>query len=141
MPEWIQWITFGLSVMGSLFGVWSFVLNRKNIKINLQKEKERLADKKKANMRININMDYSSKPILIISNEGIASANNIKVNFKNKKSGEIHPYIGNIPNSIPGKNKIKLGLILHNGTSLPWDVDLTWDDEHEIGRTYSTIIS
>lgn len=149
MPTWIQWVTFALGLIGSVSGLYALYLNHERTKIAKRKEKERLESKKKANLIIRREKVMGStklKDVLVISNNGSATAENITLRFittnPRMKGTEVFPlYNEEIPTSLRTGEERQMNLLIHGGCPVPFEVTVTWSDDYKSDNTYVTLIS
>ncbi|PRS16535.1 hypothetical protein C6W27_09035 [Bacillus paralicheniformis] len=143
MPNWVQWISFGLSIIGSVFGVWAFILNYQRTAIIKRKEKERLDDKKKASFTIDRTQDIGRRNMLdkfVLHNNGQAEARNVQVeiyNYDRKGDGskrKIQPLQEKVPTKINANQEVRILISIAGNTALPWEVVVTWDDDYQEGN-------
>lgn len=149
MPTWVQWVSFGLACIGSIFGVWAFILNYQRTAIIKRNEKERLEKKKKAKFSIDRIKEMGSKQMqdkFVISNIGEADARNVEVKFLNTDRGstekkEVNPLNENVPSKIVAGQTVKVLMSIYMGNTPPYDVIITWDDDFEAGNKIEFILN
>lgn len=149
LPTWIQWVSFALSVVGSISGIWALVLNHQRTAITKRKEKERLEAKKKAKFSIERTKEMGSKRLqdyFIIRNNGEAEARNVKLEFyNNDREGnkrQIDPLGGEkVPSTIIAGHKVKILMLIHMDNSPPYEVVITWDDDFKSGNVIETTLN
>ncbi len=144
----MQWVSFALSLVGSISGIYALFLNHQRTTITKRKEKERLEAKKKAKFSIERTKEIGSKRMqdkFVLSNIGEAEARNVKVIFYNyDRHGDgsrrqIKILMDTIPSTINSGHTVKALMMIAGNTAPPWDIVITWDDdfqsEHKIETT------
>jgi hypothetical protein len=152
MPIWVQWVSLALAVVGSITGIYALILNHQRTTIIKRKEKERLEAKKKAKLIIQQTSDMSEKKIrrnfIVIRNDGQADARNVslqfyKVNDQSGKRQRIVPLLGEIiPSRIAETQELKVQYFYtKDKVPLPWELEITWDDDFNSGNKIETTIN
>jgi hypothetical protein len=143
LPTWIQWVSFALSVVGSISGIYALILNHQRTTITKRKEKERLEAKKKAKFSIERTKEMGSKRMqdkFILRNIGEAEARNVKVEFYNYdrmgdgSKRQVNLLMDEIPSTINAGHTIKALMIIAGNTAPPWEVVISWDDDFKEGN-------
>ncbi|MEK4406673.1 hypothetical protein MKZ26_20115 [Sporosarcina sp. FSL K6-6792] len=150
MPTWIQWVSFGLAIVGSITGIWALVLNHQRTTILRRKEKERLESKKKAKFQVDRTKEMGSKRMqdkFIIRNIGEAEARNVIIEFYNyDRFGDGSKIKSNvlsdkIPSTILAGHTIKSLMIIAGNSSPPWEIVISWDDDFKEGNVIETTLN
>jgi hypothetical protein len=150
MPTYIQWISFGLAVVGSITGLWALILNQQRTAILRRKEKERLEAKKKAKLKVYRTKEMGSKRMqdkFIVHNIGEAEARNVNVEFYNYdrfddgSKRKTNVLMDKIPSTIPAGYEIKALMIIAGNSSPPWEIVISWDDDFREENTVETTLN
>jgi len=146
----MQWLTDNkeniaiiLSLISFVFSGVALFFNYQRTTIAVKENKEKQVEKKKAKIRIERTKQMGSKKmkdVLIIRNEGKATAENISIRWENRH-GEINPLIGQVPTTLGGGDSINVSMIIHAGTAPPYNVKITWDDEIQKENIYEITIN
>lgn len=150
MPTWVQWVSFGMAAVGSIFGVWAFILNYQRTTIVKRREKERLESRKKARFSVDRMKEMGTKNMqdkFVLKNIGESEARNVEVEFFNyERRGEklrqkINPLMDDIPEKINSDQMIKALMIITGSTAPPFEIIITWDDDFSDGNKIDLIIN
>ncbi|NAP00116.1 hypothetical protein FRY77_29480 [Halomonas sp. MG34] len=149
MPVWVQWVSFGIAVIGAISGLYALWLNHKRTKITLNHEKERQEEKKKASFKISITKQPGRTRMqdkFILTNTGQAIANNVSVEFYSDRRGtdgkqKVNPLIAEVPKTINPGQEVNIIMLLHAGAMPPFEVRIYWDDEFEQGNIKTEILN
>ncbi|MFE4522008.1 hypothetical protein ACFRCQ_07595 [Cytobacillus firmus] len=149
MPTWVQWVSFGLALLGSITGIWALVLNQQRTTIMKRKEKERLEAKKKAKFTVDRTKEMGSKKLqdkFVLQNIGEAEARNVEIEFYNyDRDGNKHlidPLAGGkIPSKINAGQTVKTLMAIYMGTAPPYEIVITWDDDYKNGNKLETTLN
>ncbi|MCQ6277318.1 hypothetical protein JMM81_20810 [Bacillus sp. V3B] len=150
MPTWVQWISFGLAIVGSMTGIWALVLNHQRTTIAKRKEKERLESKKKAKFSVDRIKEMGSKSMqdkFILQNVGEAEARNVQVEFYNydrKGDGskrKVNLLMDNVPSKINAGQTVKTLMMIAGSTAPPFEIVITWDDDFQDGNQFETTLN
>lgn len=150
MPTWVQWISFGMAAIGSIFGVWAFILNYQRTTIVKRKENERLEGKKKAKFSVDRSKEMGSKRMqdkFILENVGEAEARNVQVEFYNyDRRGDgskrkINLLMDNVPPKINAGQTVKTLMMIHMDTAPPYEIAISWDDDFKSGNKIETTLN
>lgn len=150
LPIWVQWVTFALSVVGSISGIYALILNHQRTVITRRNESERLQAKKQANFKVDRTKEQGSKRLqdkFILENVGQAEARNVKVEFYNydrKGDGskrKIQPLGDKVPTRINAGQRSKLLMMIAGNTTLPYEIVITWDDDFKSGNKLETTLN
>jgi len=110
------------------------------------REKDRLAEKQKANLTARIMREPGTRnmrDLLVIENSGHGEARNIKIILANKPILE-HPAVLQGTNEVTkvGPNShIQYLLALCMGNYPPFDIEITWEDDSGESGKYSTTLT
>lgn len=141
----MDWLVTNMDKIAIILSLTSFVmsgyalyLNRQRTAITVRNDKEQQIEKKKAKIRIERVKEQGLKrlnDILLVKNEGKATATNIEIKWRNR-NGEVNPVFDKVPSTIVGGDTAKCSMGIHNGTAPPWEVIITWDDENQTNNVY-----
>lgn len=143
MPTWVQWVSFGMAAVGSIFGVWAFILNFQRTTIIKRKENERLEAKKKAKFSVDRTKEMGSKRMqdkFILQNVGESEARNVVVEFYNyDRRGDgskrkINVLMDNVPLIINAGQTVKSLMMIAGNTAPPYEIVISWDDDFKNGN-------
>ncbi|WEA43815.1 hypothetical protein [Priestia aryabhattai] len=148
MPTWVQWVSFALSIVGSISGIYALVLNHQRTTITKRKETERLEAKKKAKFSVDRTKEMGStkmQHIFLLQNIGEAEARNVKVEFYNyDRDGnkqEINPLADSIPSRINSGQTVKTLLLLFVDMAPPFEIVVTWEDDFQNENKLETTLN
>ncbi|MQR86401.1 hypothetical protein GFV16_10800 [Bacillus megaterium] len=151
MPTWVQWVSFILSLVGSISGVYALVLNHQRTTITKRQEKERIDSKKKAKFSVELISEVDEiltmRRFLILKNNGQADARNVKVKVDfyhrppNVSDEEVQILRGYIPQKINADQIIKSALELRLDILPPFLINVTWEDDFQNENTFETTLS
>lgn len=127
-------------------------IEKKQLEIEERREKDRLAEKQKANLTAEIVSEpllslsgrrQTTRHLLRIHNTGLAQARNIKVLLGGKSLLE-HPAI--LQNTVEvsevgPKSPIQYVLVLSSATYPPFDLEITWSDDSKEPGFYQTTLT
>jgi hypothetical protein len=146
----MQWLIDNKDNIAIILSLASFVMsgialffNYQRTSIAVKENKAKQLEKKKAKIRIERTKVMGSKQlkdVLIIRNEGKATAENILIRLENK-NGEVNPLYGAVPTTLGGGDSVKIDMYMDFETAPPYNVTITWDDENQKGNIYKTIIN
>ncbi len=139
-----------MAAIGSIFGVWAFILNFQRTAILKRKEKERLESKKKAKFSVDRTKEMGSNGMqdkFILQNIGEAEAKNVEVEFYNydrKGDGskrKLNLLMYNVPSKINAGQTTKTVMSITGVFAPPYEIVITWDDDFEVGNKIEYILN
>lgn len=150
MPIWAQWVSFTIAIIGAISGLYALWLNYKRTKIQINREKERLENKKKAIFKISRTKQQGSKSMqdrFLLANIGEAAAYNVSIEFHSwnrmkTEKRKVNPILFNeIPENINAGQELNLLMIISKDTSPPFEVKIYWDDDNKQGNEKTEILN
>jgi hypothetical protein len=113
------------------------------VEIEEAREKDRLVETKRAEIRAALRKTGSSSYRIYIINDGQAGARNIVAMMDGKPYREHRGAMRefDVPATLGPNSEASLPIGIHSGCVPPFDLRITWDDDSGTGREYHTTLT
>ena len=149
-----EWVAILISAVSLLFSFFAFrrssgaqreanAAQQRIVEIEERREHDRLAEAKCAELRPELRASGGNSYRLYIANAGVVEAKNVRVIMDGQPLAE-HPAAARndaMPTFVGPQSEIGCLLRLHTQCQPPFEMEVIWDDDSGMNRSYRTTVT